>query len=47
MEDDNIQSSNALWDETRIAMKKQPDEEILEIFFEYQQFRCTWQDTVQ
>ena len=28
----NIQSFDALWDETRIAMKKQPDEEILEIF---------------
>ena len=27
----NIQSFDALWDETRIAMKKQPDEEILEI----------------
>ena len=28
----NIQSFDALWDETRIATKKQPDEEILEIF---------------
>ena len=29
LKNDNVQSFNARWDETMIAMKKQPDDEIL------------------
>ena len=30
---DNVQSFNGRWDETIIARKKQPDDEILDFFF--------------
>ena len=39
LKNDNVQSFNTRWEQTIIAMKKQPDDEIVENFLNYRQLQ--------
>ena len=46
LKNDNVQSFNTQWDETIIAMKKQPDNEMLDILF-YRQLQHEARDYIR